>query len=391
MVSKLRGVAWDHRRCWGPLDASIAPYKAQHGVEVTWDRRSLYSFGEGDLAEYAARYDLVIFDHPFVGEAARAGYLLDLAPFVSEAQNAAFAADSVGASWKSYWTNGQLWALPIDAAAQTAAWRPDLLEAIGTSVPDTLDDVLALAEAARARGVWMGFPAKPTDLLCTYISLVASDGEVPGSEAHRFVSPEASAAAMERLRALVAAAHPESRRWNPIACFDHMSSADDLVYAPYAFNYVNYASLPERVLRFGSPPRLAPGGPVHALLGGAGIGVSATAADPEAAFAYAAYLCAPEFQSGTYVREGGQPGSRRAWQDAGCNEVTAGFLRDTLPTLQAAYLRPTVDGFIPLFREGTHRLDAVIFEGAAERDFLEWLNAGYARLAEPAANRAAAT
>ena len=67
----ITGIAWDHRRCWGPLDASIAPYRAATGEEVRWDRRSLYSFGEGDLGSYADKYDLVIYDHPFVGDISR--------------------------------------------------------------------------------------------------------------------------------------------------------------------------------------------------------------------------------------------------------------------------------------------------------------------------------
>ena len=49
----ITGIAWDHRRCWGPLDASIEPYRALTGEEVRWDRRSLYSFGEGDLGTFA--------------------------------------------------------------------------------------------------------------------------------------------------------------------------------------------------------------------------------------------------------------------------------------------------------------------------------------------------
>src|SRR5665647_2530255 len=58
----ITGIAWDHRRCWGPLEASIGPYLAEQGQEVRWDRRSLYSFGEGDLGNFAERYDLVIYD-----------------------------------------------------------------------------------------------------------------------------------------------------------------------------------------------------------------------------------------------------------------------------------------------------------------------------------------
>ena len=72
MTVSLRGLAWDHRRCWGPLDASVAPYQAAHpDVAIHWDRRSLYDFGEGRIEDVLRSYDLVIFDHPFVGDVAR--------------------------------------------------------------------------------------------------------------------------------------------------------------------------------------------------------------------------------------------------------------------------------------------------------------------------------
>ena len=71
-MAKLRGLAWDHRRCWGPLDASVAPYRAHiPDSKSNWDRRSLYEFGEGALDTVLANYDLIVFDHPFIGEIAR--------------------------------------------------------------------------------------------------------------------------------------------------------------------------------------------------------------------------------------------------------------------------------------------------------------------------------
>ncbi|WP_306119074.1 MULTISPECIES: extracellular solute-binding protein [unclassified Roseitalea] len=389
-TSALRGVAWDHRRCWGPLDASVPIYAETHGRQVVWERRSLYSFGEGNLDEYAARYDLVIFDHPFVGEAAQRGYLLDLTDFVTAADRERFAADSVGASWQSYWADDRLWALPIDAAGQTAAWRADLMDRHGFDVPATIEGVIALGEAARARGCWMAFPGKPTDLFCCFLSLAASTGETPGERADRLVSEETAGQVMELLRRLIAQAHPEARHWNPIQCFDHMVANDDIVYVPYAFNYINYATHPARPLTFGGPPKVFADRPARALLGGAGIGISAETADPEAAYAYAAWLCGQDFQTGEYVRAGGQPASRAAWQSAQCNALTGNFLANTLAAMDDAYLRPTFDGFVPLFREATHRITAVIHDEAPEAAFLSWLNDSYGALREGTARTVAA-
>jgi len=369
----LRGIAWDHRRCWGPLDASIATYGAASGIDVVWDRRSLFSFGLGDLAGLCGQYDLVIYDHPFAGEARVRGLLADLTPYLTAVDRAMFAADSVGPSWESYAEGGGIWALPIDTAAQTSARRPDLMEALGEGLPETLDGVLALAERLRPKGKFVAWPAIPTDQLCTWFSVAASLGLTPGRGAGPFVTHDDAAQIDDWLRRLLAAVHPASTGWNPIRCLDHMQANDDVVYAPYLFNYVNYQTPPGRV-RFGAAPRVG-SLPARTLLGGAGIGVSATAADKQAAFDYAMHLSHPAFQSTDYVRDGGQPGSRTAWTDAACNALTAGFFADCLPVLDASYLRPTYPGFLPLFHEATERLAAVLEHGAPLRPFVDWLNA----------------
>ena len=380
VLTKLKGIAWDHRRCWGPLEPSCAPYRATTGVEVTWDRRSLYSFGEGDLGAFCKGYDLVIYDHPFAGDAAVSGWLLDLSPYLTPEDLAAFAANEVGASWRSYASRGGIWGLPVDTAAQTGAWRPDLLSRFGETVPETLDDVLSLAARLRPHDVWIGWPAVPTDQMCTLFSVAASLGLTPGRGTGPFLDPADAPEIVGWLRRLWAAAHPQSRDWNPIRCLDRMASADDVAYVPYLFNYVTYSTGKDRSVRFGAAPRVAPDRPAHTLLGGAGIGISAASANPQAAFDYAMHLCTPEFQSGDYVRNGGQPGSRAAWLSTTCNELTDGFFTACLPVLDAAHLRPTLPGFVPFFRNATHDLAAVLAEDAPLSAFVDSLNAGFDRL-----------
>lgn len=376
-MAEIRGIAWDHRRCWGPLDASIPEWEAATGDRVIWDRRSLYSFGEGDLGDYATRHDLVIYDHPFVGDAATKGWLLDLTPFLG-ADVATFEADSVGASWRSYDFAGGIWALPIDTAAQTGAWRPDLMARAGEEIPETLDEVIALAGRLKAKGMAVGWPAIPTDMLCTYFSILASLGADPGRDDGPFVTPDLSRTAVDALLRLLAVAHPASTGWNPIRCLDHMSATDEVAYVPWLFNYVNYAT--EGRVRFGAAPRVVPHLPARTILGGAGIGISTSCANPEAAFAYALHLSRPAFQASAYVDHGGQPGSRTAWTSDHANAVTNGFFRDTLPVLDAAWLRPTRPGFLALFHSANTRLATVLTEGAPVDEFTRYLNDGYDRL-----------
>lgn len=376
----ITGIAWNHRRCWGPLEASIEPYRRLTGEEVRWDRRSLYSFGEGDLGTFAATYDLVIYDHPFVGDASSKGWLLDLNEFLTEEDKAGFERDAVGASWRSYAYDGGIWGLPVDTAAQTAAWRADLLERHELDVPASLDEVLALAPRLAAHGLCIGWPSVPTDLMCTMVSIAASIGCRPGQSDGTFLSPADADVIVGHLKALAALAHPASREWNPIRCLDQMAANDDVAYVPYLFNYVNYSSAAPRPITFGAPPAIGKGLAARTLLGGAGIGISARSANPKAAFDYAMYLCSAAYQSTDYVTYGGQPGSRTAWLSDSCNAMTGNFFRNTLSALDQAFLRPAHPGFVPFFHDATLRLSAVVFEDAPLRSFVDWLNASYDKI-----------
>lgn len=352
---------------------------------MKWDCRSVYSFGEGDLGSFCWPYDLVIYDHPFVGTAAAEGWLLDLETFLTPTDHAGFLADEVGASWRSDTNRGGVWALPIDTAAQNSAWRPDLLAIRDEPLPGTLDDVLTLPVRLRACDVWIGWPAVPTDQLCTLISIAASLGLTPGRGQGPFITRPDAAEVVGWLRRLLAVAHPMSREWNPIRCLDRMTTADDVVYVPYLFNYVNYSTgASDRPIKFDAAPKAAPDRPARTLPGGAGIGVSAFSQNAKSAFEYAMHLCNPFFQSTDYIAHGGQTGSRKAWLSASGNALTNDFFASTLPVLDAAYLRPTYPGFVQLFHQATLGLAAVLTEGAPLAAFVDQLNAEHDRLREAA-------
>lgn len=367
---KLRGLAWDHRRCWGPLDASVAPYCAAHpGLEIEWDRRSLYEFGEGAIDPVLAAYDLVVFDHPFIGEIAGGELMVPFDDHLSEDQQIFFSRDSVGKSWRSYQMDGRQWALPIDAACQVASYRPDIL-ATYSPVPATHDEVVDLGRRLRKDGKWIGLPLVPTDAMCLLLTHATpqADGDV-------FIPRDTVEESIDKLRQLAELAHPASPQWNPIRCYDHMVANDDVAYVPFAFGYVNYTTLPGRQLRFADVPTPGRAG---ALLGGAGIGVSAASRHRQEAVDYALFLCSPDYQRGDYVRAGGQPGSLSAWLDRDVNAATNGFFADTLATLQASYLRPTHHGFITFFREASHRVADAILGNLPADELATWLNRRYA-------------
>ncbi|RLP25250.1 extracellular solute-binding protein [Mesorhizobium sp. YM1C-6-2] len=367
---KLRGLAWDHRRCWGPLDASVEPCSAAHpGIEIEWDRRSLYEFGEGALDSVLSAYDLVIFDHPFIGDIARERLMVPFDDYLSGDQMDFFEQDSVGSSWQSYAKDGHQWALPIDAACQVASYRPDLMTRYGQA-PGSLHEVIELGRALRKDGKWLGLPLVPTDAMCLLLTLTN-----PQENGEQFFAADRVVEAIDQLRQLAALSHPDSPKWNPIRCYDHMIANDDVVYVPFAFGYVNYASKPDAPhLLFADVPTPASAG---ALLGGAGIGVSAQSRHRQEAVDYALFLCSPDYQRGEYVTAGGQPGSLSAWKDKAANDLSRDFFKSTLRTIQSSYLRPTHPGFIAFFRECAPRVQAAISGQTSTSDLAGTLNRIY--------------
>ncbi len=94
------------------------------GIQIEWEKRSLQDFESFPVDELARRYDLIVIDHPHVGQITRENCLLPLdVPDRREAIEI-LRHQSVGLSLESYRYAGRLWALPIDAATQVQAWRP---------------------------------------------------------------------------------------------------------------------------------------------------------------------------------------------------------------------------------------------------------------------------
>ena len=104
-------------------------------------------------------------------------------------------------------------------------------------------------------------------------------------------------------------------------------------------------------------------GPAGAVLGGAGLGVSARTAHPAEACAYAAFVASARVQRTTYVGAGGQPGHRGAWLDPDADALAGGFFSATLATMDASYLRPRYRGYIA-FQD---RAAALIYRHLNER------------------------
>lgn len=326
---RLRGITWDHPRGLDCLRASAAEWaRTRPDVAVDWTARSLQDFGAAPLEQLAAEFDLLVIDHPHVPHAHNAALLAELAG----PDLAALSAQSVGRSHESYVYYGRQYGLAIDAAAQVAAYRPDLL----AEPPRQWAQVWELAREGRI--LW---PGKPVDAISSFLSLAGNSRVNIGED--RFVDRDAGSAILADLHRLADSVPPDCLAMNPIQVAERLAAEDRWVYAPLLFGYTNYSREGFRRRRLGYTD--APG-MIGSCLGGAGIAVSARTDHRVEATAHAFWLAGADVQRGVYYRSGGQPGNAVAWDDTATNADSLDFFRNTRATLENARIRPHYDGWL---------------------------------------------
>ncbi len=373
----LRGMTWNHTRGFLPMVATAQRFCELHpGVEIVWEKRSLKAFEEFPVERLAADYDLIVLDHPFVGYAAQKGPLLPLdehlpAPYLNDQS-----AHSVGVSHASYHFGGHQWALAIDAACPVAFWREDLLARLGVSVPQSWEELLALAQRGHVE-----IPAAPINCLMNFYSFCVALGEAPFLAPPRLVSREVGRVALAHLRTLLSACAPGCWERNPIASHDRVAAAENtqLAYCPLAYGYSNYArpGYAAHRLSFGAPPPFSTG-PLATTLGGTGLALSAFRPHRSTALAYAAYAASGSVQRTLHTAAGGQPGHRSAWVDPEANRLTHDYFRATLPTLDGAYLRPRYCGYMEFQEKGGPILHQALRGAIPDDTALDALDSLYA-------------
>lgn len=341
----LRGMTWDHSRGFTPLVATAQVlHDSQPDVELVWDRRSLWAFGEGALKELAHSYDLLVVDYPMMGMAADAGLLLALDEHVPPSWLEEQARQSAGPSHGSYQYHGHQWAAAIDAACQVSVSRPDLMSAAGLVLPETLDDVIRLARDERRVVV----PLWPVDILSTFCTLCANQGEPPYRAGDgSFVKKDIGSHALNQIRSLFNLVPPTCIEMNPPQVLSLMAGGDVFLYCPFSLGYSNYSrkGFAKNLLAFHNLPSAGTNGPSGSLLGGAGLAVSAHTTKRSEALKYLMWVASAECQSTVYVQSGGQPGNRVGWESELANLLTANFFANTLDTLDGALVRPRHPGF----------------------------------------------
>jgi multiple sugar transport system substrate-binding protein len=335
----LRGITWDHPRGFASVQGAATAYEElRPGVRVEWQARSLQGFADQPLEVLTRDYDLLVIDHPHIPHAAAGGLLLALDGRDHDVELAGLAGQFVGPSHRTYEHAGHQYGLAIDAAAQVAVHRSDLLPA----PPETWDEVVELARTGRV--IW---PAKPVDAISSFLTLAANRGAAIADGP--FVERTAGLGILEDLHRLADLVDPACLEENPIQIAERLAGDDRWCYAPLAFGYTNYSRAGFRRHRLAYVDMPAGiGGVRGSCLGGAGIAVSAQTRHPEAAVEHALWLASGDVQRGVYYAAGGQPGHLAAWEDDALDEDALAFFRNTRRTLEGSWVRPRFDGWLDI-------------------------------------------
>ena len=343
----LRGITWNHTRGYAPLAVTSKVWSDFHpDVTIQWDIRSLWSFGEEGLEQLARDYDLLLVDHPFMGTASRLGLFVPLDEHIPKEELTRLRSQSVGRSFASYEYDGHVWALAVDAAAQGSVARMDWFIRENRPLPNSWDDVLALA---RETGK-VAMPMAPMGLMGAFFSLYANQFEPPFTENETWnIDAEKAAFVLDQLASLYALIGPDYLKQYPVGLLNRMAQTDELIYMPITYGYATYGmtGYAQHPLTFGPLPGIRPDG---ATLGGVGIAVSASSTYIETAIDYCRWIAGAECQSTLYGLSGGQPANRVAWESSRAasgllNQLTNDFYRNTLETVEKAFMRPRFDGF----------------------------------------------
>ncbi|MCT9819619.1 hypothetical protein N3K63_04885 [Microbacterium sp. W1N] len=357
------GLTWDHPRGRHALERSA--HRVGGGDTLRWEVQPLEGFESAPIDELAARYDLLVLDHPHLGDALATGALIPVDRLYPAAQLQRWRSAAVGPSIASYELDGHLWALPLDAATQVSARDTALVP----EAPADWDEALALAD----RGLVATSLAGPHAFLSLCSVAVSLGDETAGGE--RLFDPAIGAEALGILTRLSAHAPAGTAALNPIGLLDRMRDRRDIGCIPLVYGYVTYAS---DTLVFGAPPRgggrLGRKGPgrIGSTIGGTGIAVTGRTAPTPALLDHLAWLLDPETQRTVIPAADGQPSARAAWTDPAVDAAAHGFYGGTLETIEQAWVRPRLPGYIPfqsaasaLVRAavaGQRRADAVLAE-----------------------------
>ena len=208
-------LVFKHAKILGPTDPMpglLREFERRHpGVSVrseplTWTSDEQHQFYVINLDGATPTFDVLMLDVIWVPEFARAGWLLDLAPWVTPEELAPhFPAAVAAATW-----GGGVWAMPWNMNAGLLYYRADLLRKYGLAPPRTWEELVEQAERIRAGegdarldGVlWQG--KQYEGLVCNVLEHFWASGTRLLDDAGRVLpEPERAAGALAFMRGLI--------------------------------------------------------------------------------------------------------------------------------------------------------------------------------------------
>jgi multiple sugar transport system substrate-binding protein len=344
------GLTWDHPRGYNALAETARRVNAGRAEPlIHWNKQPLEGFESASIRELAENNDLLVMDHPHIGEAVAEGCFLPLEDLYSAEQLQAWQQDSIGPSAESYRWDGRTWALPLDVATQVMARRTDSI----AKPPQGWDEVATIAKRLPVAQSLAG----PHAVLSLMSMVAGAGGRVGGED---FLSDAKGGAMLEIMHRLYARRPPGSEELNPIGLLETMARSDDIVLVPLVFGYVTYAApghAPHSI-GFSDTIRMSEG--KGGVIGGTGIAFSRRCRPTPELLAHIASLLSVPTQVETFPAFGGQPSARATWQDAAVNGAWGDFYHNTLATAEAALLRPRFDGYIAFQTAAAERIRSAL-------------------------------
>lgn len=339
----LKGIAWDHPRGFDPMVATAAEFKKNNpNFNIVWEKRPLQAFADRPIENMAYEYDLMVIDHPHVGEASRKGLIYELNNFLEYKDDLnSFKNSTVGLSHQSYNFNENQYALSIDAAAPVSAFRKDLIE----NIPKTFEETIKLAEKSLV--MW---PIKPIDAISCFNSIAANLGKPINNVAEQFIDLSTGKLILKMMKQLADLVPKDCLKMNPINVLDHMSSNDEFIFCPMLYGYSNYSrkNFRKSIIYFGNIISFDENNKncSGSQIGGTGLAVSKSTKNLAIALKYAFWIASEDCQKGLFFNSGGQPAHISAWKDKEVNNNCNQFFENTLETLKKSWVRPRYDGYM---------------------------------------------
>ncbi|MFN3226611.1 MAG: carbohydrate ABC transporter substrate-binding protein [Hyphomicrobiales bacterium] len=351
MTVPFAGLTWDHPRGFNALDKA----GRDSGI-ITWDKQSLEGFESAPIADLCARYDLVVLDHPHLGEALDLGCLTALNEVFAPDVLARLDADSIGPSFRSYVMDGQLWALPLDAATQVMAVDASLKDVSLNSWAS----VLAFCQREGGHILSLAGPHAALSLM----SIGAAIDPALDMADEGWLDNAVCSEAFDCLARLYMGSDPRGHSLNPIRILEALSAEPELRLCPLIYGYAPYAMRQEpNTVYFKNAPFHTSEGRPGSILGGTGIALSAKAKPTTALIEHLLWLMSPAVQETFIPGHDGQPSNRAAWQSEQVNAPTHGFYTATASSLEHAAIRPRHSGYIAFQTQASAFIRRALMDG----------------------------